>query len=198
MTPDVAERPSAPDADVERWPYSRQRAIRRAVAYMRMHCGRRLPLGEVASVAHMSQYHFSRLFHRIVGITFQDHLVRLRLWNAEQMFRRDPAAPLRRVAAQTGFGTLRNFEDHYGRVFGYPPSRGRFLAMGGEGGASEPETDRMRRNAGFTPDLGRPLPYPRDGTKPLAGRFHATYPIRPSSGGPASTRADHRQEAGSR
>jgi len=96
---------------------------------MRVHSHRRLPLAEVASVAHMSQYHFSRLFHRIVGVTFQDHLVRLRLRNAEHMLRRDPSAPLRRVAAHTGFGTLRNLQDHYGRVYGYPPSQGRLLAM---------------------------------------------------------------------
>jgi transcriptional regulator GlxA family with amidase domain len=92
---------------------------------MRVHASRRLPLAEVASVAHMSQFHFSRLFHRIVGVTFQDHLVRLRLRNAEHLLKRDPSAPLRRVAAQTGFGTLRNLQDHYGRVYGYPPSQGR-------------------------------------------------------------------------
>jgi transcriptional regulator GlxA family with amidase domain len=92
---------------------------------MRVHSNRRLPLAEVASVAHMSQFHFSRSFHRIVGVTFQDHLVGLRLRHAEHLLRRDPSAPLRRVAAQTGFGTLRNLQDHYRRCFGYPPSHGR-------------------------------------------------------------------------
>jgi AraC family transcriptional regulator len=110
---------------LESWVSPSRRAIRRAQAYMRMHCSRRLPLAEVASVAHMSQFHFSRLFHRIVGVTFQDHLVRLRLRNVEHMLRRDPSAPLRSVAAETGFGTLRNLQDHYRRVFGYPPSHGR-------------------------------------------------------------------------
>jgi transcriptional regulator GlxA family with amidase domain len=92
---------------------------------MRVHSHRRLPLAEVAAIAHMSQFHFSRLFHRIVGVTFQDHLVRLRLRNAERLLRRDPSAPLRRVAALTGFGTLRNLQDHYVRVYGYPPSEER-------------------------------------------------------------------------
>ena len=122
---EIAIRPSSADPGAESWVSPSHRAIRRALAHMRVHASRRLPLAEVASVAHMSQFHFSRLFHRIVGVTFQDHLVRLRLRNAEHLLKRDPSAPLRRVAAQTGFGTLRNLQDHYGRVYGYPPSQGR-------------------------------------------------------------------------
>lgn len=122
---EIATSPSSADPDAERWISPPHRAIHRALAFMRMHSSRRLPLAEVASVAHMSQFHFSRLFHRIVGVTFQDHLVGLRLRNAEHMLRRDPSAPLRHVAAQTGFGTLRNLQDHYRRFHGYPPSHGR-------------------------------------------------------------------------
>ena len=122
---EIAESPSSADPDVDSWVSPPRRAMGRALAYMHVHSHRRLPLAEVASVAHMSQFHFSRLFHRIVGVTFQDHLVRLRLRNAERLLRRDPSAPLRRVAAQTGFGTLRNLQDHYGRAYGCPPSQGR-------------------------------------------------------------------------
>ena len=125
MSLEIAESPSSVDPELDQWVPRPRRAMGRALAYMRVHCHRRLPLAEVASVAHMSQFHFSRLFHQIVGVTFQDHLVRLRLRNAERLLRRDPWAPLRRVAAQTGFGTLRNLQDHYGRVYGYPPSQGR-------------------------------------------------------------------------
>jgi transcriptional regulator GlxA family with amidase domain len=126
---EIAESPGSADPEMEAWISPRRRAIGRALTYMRLHSQRRLSLAEVASVAHMSQFHFSRSFHRIVGVTFQDHLVRLRLRNAERLFRHDPSAPLRRVAAQTGFGTLRNLQDHYGRVYGYPPSRGRAKAL---------------------------------------------------------------------
>jgi len=122
---EIVVSPSSADRDTESWVSPPHRAMRRAMAYMRAHSGRRLPLAEVAAVAHMSQFHFSRSFHRLVGVTFQEHLVRLRLRNAEHLLRRDPFAPLRLVAAQTGFGTLRNFEDHYGRVYGCPPSRSR-------------------------------------------------------------------------
>lgn len=125
MSLEMAISPSAADVETERWVPPPRRAIRRALAHMRMHSHRRLPLAEVAAVAHMSQYHFSRSFHRIVGVTFRDHLVRLRLRNVEQLLRRDPSAPLRRVAEETGFGTLRNLQDHYRRAFGCPPSRGR-------------------------------------------------------------------------
>ena len=141
----------AADQDMESWISPARRAIARALAYMRLHSHRRLPLAEAASVAHMSQFHFSRRFHQIVGVTFQDHLVRLRLRNAERLFRHDPSTPLRRVAAQTGFGTLRNLQDHYGRVYGYPPSRGRAEALRdagdrhGERDSVSPERDATRQ-----------------------------------------------------
>jgi len=126
---EIAENPNLADPDPDVWAPPPRRAMDRALAYMRVHCHRRLPLAEVASVAHMSQFHFSRLFHQLVGVTFRDQLVRLRLRNAERMLRRDPSAPLRRVAAQAGFGTLRNLQDHYGRVYGCPPSQGRARAL---------------------------------------------------------------------
>jgi transcriptional regulator GlxA family with amidase domain len=121
----IAEGPSPPDQHTDPWVSLSHLGIRRALVYMRGHCHRRLPLAEVASIAYMSQFHFSRLFHRIVGVTFRDHLVRLRLRNADQMIKRDPSAPLMCVAARTGFGTLRNLQDHYRRVYGCPPSQGR-------------------------------------------------------------------------
>jgi transcriptional regulator GlxA family with amidase domain len=125
MNLEIAISPSPADPGAESGVSRPRRAVRRGLAYMRVHCHRRLPLAEVASVAHMSPCHFSRSFHHIVGVRFQDHLVRLRLRNAAQLLRRDPSAPLRNVAAQTGFGTLRNLQDHYRRFFGCPPSLGR-------------------------------------------------------------------------
>jgi len=157
MMLDIAERPSATGSDAGGWFPRPNGAIRRAMAYMRAHCSRRLPLAEVASVAHMSQFHFSRLFHRIVGVTFQDHLVRLRLRNAQHLLRHDPSAPLRRVAAQTGFGTLRNLQDHYGRIYGYPPSQARVLVRRdavrqvGNGDAVHPALDGPARRPPLSP-----------------------------------------------
>jgi transcriptional regulator GlxA family with amidase domain len=119
----IAERPNPPDLDsLSSLPNA---GVRRALVHMRVHCTRRLPLAEVASIAQMSPFHFSRLFHRLVGVTFQDHLVVLRLRHADHMIKRDPWALLSRVAAQTGFGTLRNLQDHYRRYYGHPPSQGR-------------------------------------------------------------------------
>jgi transcriptional regulator GlxA family with amidase domain len=124
----IAEGPSPPDQQPDPWVALPHPGIRRALVYMGGQCHRRLPLAEVASIADMSPFHFSRLFHRIVGVTFKGHLVRLRLRNADQMMRHDPSAPLGRVAARTGFGTLRNLQDHYRRVYGCPPSQGRATA----------------------------------------------------------------------
>jgi AraC-like DNA-binding protein len=138
------------------------------------------------------------VFHRIVGVTFQDHLVRLRLRNAEHLLRHDPSAPLRRVAAQTGFGTLRNLQDHYGRVYGYPPSRGRCLAMVVEGVESEPATDQVRPNAVFPQSLELPLSHVTGGTQLLAERLHpVSYTTNPPPREvPASIAVDHHRNPG--
>jgi transcriptional regulator GlxA family with amidase domain len=147
---DIAERRSRPDPATDSSASLPHAGIRRALAHMRVHCHRRLPLAEVASIARMSQFHFSRVFHRTVGVTFREHLVALRLRNADEMIERDPWAPLIRVAARAGFGTLRNLQDHYRRRYGYPPSQRRASVQrdatrwGGEQDPSPRERDSAR------------------------------------------------------
>jgi transcriptional regulator GlxA family with amidase domain len=133
MGPEIPEGPSPPNPDPGYSAPLLHPGIGRALEYMGARCTRRLSLAEVASVAHMSPFHFSRLFHQMVGVTFREHRLRLRLGLADEMMKRDPWAPLIRVAAQTGFGTLRNLEDHYRRVHGYSPSKGRAIVRRGAG-----------------------------------------------------------------
>ena len=103
--------------------------IRRTVRYIDEHYHRQLTLAAIASVAHMSKDHFSRLFHESAGVTFQEYLVRIRVRRADEMIRHDPLAPLIRVAARAGFGTIRNLQRHYKRLLGKSPSKGRERAF---------------------------------------------------------------------
>jgi len=71
---------------------------------------KRLELEEVAAEACLSRYHFSRLFHRMVDMSFQDYLIQIRGEQAKQLLRQTPYLSLTRIAYRVGFGSLRNFE----------------------------------------------------------------------------------------
>ncbi len=104
------------------------RGIKRAVEFIHERYTKRLGLDEVAAEACLSRYHFSRLFHRIVDMSFQDYLVWIRVEKAKQLLSQTPYLSLTRIAYRVGFGSLRNFEGQFKKVTSYCPSeyRARF------------------------------------------------------------------------
>lgn len=103
-------------------------AINRAVEFIDENHGRKLDLAQVAAHACLSKYHLSRLFHRMVGMSFQDYLIRVRVEQAKQLLTKTPYRSLTRIATQVGFGSLRNFEGQFKKVTRCCPSayRARF------------------------------------------------------------------------
>jgi AraC-like DNA-binding protein len=103
---DVAEaiaKPRAPAAD---------RSLRRAEEYMRKHYAEALSLARVARVAGFSPTYFSELFRKRQGITFERHLVSLRIERAKQLLS-GTGLNLERVARLSGLST----RTYLGRVF---------------------------------------------------------------------------------
>ena len=96
--------------------------IKRAVEIMHERYAERLDLEEVAAEACLSKYHFSRLFHRIVDMSFQDYLIQIRGEKAKQLLRQTPYLSLTRIAYRVGFGSLRNFEGQFKKLTGQSPS----------------------------------------------------------------------------
>ena len=96
--------------------------IKRAVEFMHERYAKRLDLEEVAAKACLSKYHFSRLFHRIVDMSFQDYLIQIRGEKATQLLRQTPYLSLTRIAHRVGFGSLRNFEGQFKKLTGQSPS----------------------------------------------------------------------------
>jgi len=83
---------------------------------------KRLDLEEVAAEACLSKYHFSRLFHCLVDMSFQDYLIHIRGEKAKQLLRQTPYLSLTRIAHRVGFGSLRNFEGQFRKLTGQSPS----------------------------------------------------------------------------
>ena len=104
--------------------------IKRAVEFIQQqHHSATLDLEQAAAEACLSKYHFSRLFHRMVGISYQDYLTQIRIENAEQLLEQTPYLSLTRIAVRVGFGSLRNFEGQFKKVTGQSPSEYRQLAQ---------------------------------------------------------------------
>ncbi len=95
--------------------------IQRAVEFIREHHSATLDLEQVAAEACMSKYHLSRLFHRMIGIPYQDYLTRIRIEEAKLLLKQTPYLSLTRIA-RVGFGSLRNFEGQFKKLTGQSPS----------------------------------------------------------------------------
>lgn len=83
--------------------------IGKAVKYLKDNYTDRISLEEVANVAGVSRYHFTRLFKKIMGISFTYYLNYLRVKKAEEALS-CPDANISEVAFSVGFNSLRQFE----------------------------------------------------------------------------------------
>ena len=89
----------------------------------KIHAGfRTITFSEAASEIGYSQAQFARIFRKISGMTFCDYLNRIRINNATTMLRnRQKKFSCTEVAAECGFGTVRNFNRVFLKYTGYSP-----------------------------------------------------------------------------
>jgi transcriptional regulator GlxA family with amidase domain len=97
--------------------------IKRAVEFLREHHSRGVDLEQVASQACLSKYHLSRLFHRTVGMSYQDYLTRIRTEQAKRLLAQTPYLSLTCIAHRVGFGSLRNLEGLFKKLTRQSPSQ---------------------------------------------------------------------------
>ena len=85
----------------------------------KIHAGfRTITFSEAASEIGYSQAQFARIFRKISGMTFCDYLNRIRISNATTMLRnRQKKFSCTEVAAECGFGTVRNFNRGVSEIY---------------------------------------------------------------------------------
>jgi AraC-like DNA-binding protein len=93
-------------------PLYADRSLRRAEQHMRRHFGERLGLARIARIAGFSPTYFSELFRKKQGVTFEQHLLGIRIERAKQLLG-GTSLSLQRVAALCGLST----RNYLGRVF---------------------------------------------------------------------------------
>lgn len=93
-----------------------------AIDYIVSHLFEPLRLDEVARVAHLSPFHFHRVFQSVVGLTITDFVKRLRLEKALHLMAHSRKTSLTQIAVSSGFASSSDFSRCFKQRFGVPPS----------------------------------------------------------------------------
>lgn len=104
--------------------------IERVIAVMRERLGERLTLRDLATYAHLSPYHFARMFQRVTGVPPAEYLAALRLQQAKRLLLTTDAS-VTDVCYRVGYASLGTFTTRFTRLVGISPGRLRHLAADG-------------------------------------------------------------------
>ena len=89
--------------------------------YIQAHLDQSIKLTDLAKVAGMSQYHFSRLFKQSMGITPHQYLLKQRVEQAQQLLKGTKLA-IAEIALQCGFNSQSHLTKHFRDATGTTPS----------------------------------------------------------------------------
>ena len=113
--------------------------IQRALRFIGENLERPITVLEVASAAHLSEFHLHRVFHAVVGESIGRFITRRRLEIAALRLAYEPDRSVTDIALSSGYSSSSNFSKAFAAYFGCSPTRVR-----------EP-----RKEAGVPPKLGK-------------------------------------------
>jgi AraC family transcriptional regulator len=94
--------------------------LAQVIEYVDEYLDQNVGLSELAQVASMSQYHFTRLFKQSVGITPHQYLIKQRVERAQRLLRQ-PDLSIADVALQCGFANQGHLSYHFKRLLNTTP-----------------------------------------------------------------------------
>ena len=97
-----------------------RRALREVVDYIGDNLQKDLTLAEMARVARMSPYHFSRLFKESTGLTPHQYVIERRVQRARELLS-STDLPIAEVALLCGFAHQSHLNRHFKRLLGVNP-----------------------------------------------------------------------------
>jgi AraC-like DNA-binding protein len=106
----------------------RSRAVHAAL-WIDANADQPIDLAAAAAEAGLSEFHFLRLFTRVLGVTPKQYLIRSRLRRAAHLLAEN-AQPITDIAFDVGFGDLSNFVRTFHRAAGVSPRRFRQASRG--------------------------------------------------------------------
>jgi len=127
----------------------RVRSVKRVIAFMNDQLRDPIPLRSMAEVAHMSPYHFNRVFRETTGIPPCQFLYALRLQEAKRLLLTTDLS-VTEICFRVGYNSLGSFITRFKKLVGLPPNQFRNL--------SETTASYLNlvgsRNAKISPDDG--------------------------------------------
>ena len=106
----------------------RGRAVEAAL-WIDAHADQPIDLPTAAHQAGLSEFHFLRVFHRVLGVTPKQYVIRSRLRRAARLLAED-ARQITDIAYEVGFGDLSNFVRTFHRAAGVSPRGFRRVSRG--------------------------------------------------------------------
>ena len=94
--------------------------IRPALEHIRDNFANPTKIAQIASVCHMSESHFRRLFEENMGMTPVDYLNQVRIKKACDMIRKTGYS-MEEIAVKVGFSTTSTFNRNFKRIVGTSP-----------------------------------------------------------------------------
>lgn len=100
--------------------------VNQAIHYMKTHLKQPISLDELAQIAHLSPYHFTRVFKKETGCTPYEYLMILRI-NESKYLLKSTSMLIKEIAYEVGFNNESNFMTYFKRITGYTPTAFRNL-----------------------------------------------------------------------
>jgi len=107
-----------------------RRRMVEAALWMDAHSHEPIDLALASRTSGLSEFHFLRLFAKVLGVTPHQYLLRSRLRRAARLLVDEADRPVTDVAFDVGFGDLSNFVRSFHRAAGVSPSAFRKAAQG--------------------------------------------------------------------
>ena len=103
-----------------------EKAVMRAIETMRDNLGEQLTIDDLARAAIFSKFHFSRVFHRVTGLSPGRFLSALRLQEAKRLLE-STALGVTEISHQVGYSSVGTFSSRFKSSVGVSPTRYRQL-----------------------------------------------------------------------
>jgi AraC family transcriptional regulator len=99
-----------------------RQALQAVEEYIHAHLDQSISLAELAAVAHLSEFHFARLFKQTTGLPPHQFVIHQRIERAKRLITAGRLS-LAQIAIEVGFSDQSQFTRHFKRLVGVTPKR---------------------------------------------------------------------------
>lgn len=99
-----------------------RQALQAVEEYIHAHLDQSISLAELAAVAHLSEFHFARLFKQTTGLPPHQFVIHVRIERAKRLITAGRLS-LAQIALEVGFSDQSQFTRHFKRLVGVTPKR---------------------------------------------------------------------------